>query len=178
LLIAAGCVLVSRLTDFEPGYLYGVVCGAVFTGTLAQREQGHAVALATLLTVVIAFVAWFAWEPVNTAAATSGAAVPLIVLDDFLGAVFTGGLIGATIGMVPLRFLPGGTLAAWHRGAWAAVTFVVTFAFVEILLNPARGGHPAHAGLGTVIVLFVLFGGGSVLFAYHYRKRPAVVAGS
>jgi VHL beta domain len=179
LFIAAGCVLVSRITDFEPGYLYGVVCGAVFTGTLAKHEQGHAVAVSTLVTVMLAFIAWFAWVPVNAAAGGAGAAGPLVVLDDFLGAVFTGGLIGATIGMIPLRFLPGGTLAAWHRGVWAAVTLVVTFAFIEIMLNPARGGHPGTAALGTVIVLFVIFGGGSVAFAaYFARKKPLAVEGA
>ena len=179
LFIAAGCVLVSRITDFEPGYLYGVVCGTVFTGTLAKHEQGHAVAISTLVTVLLALLAWFAWVPVNAAAGGSGAAGPLVVLDDFLGAVFTGGLIGSTIGMIPLRFLPGGTLAAWHRGVWAAVTLVVTFAFVEIMLNPARGGHPGTAALGTVITLFVIFGGGSVAFAaYFARKKPLVVEGA
>ena len=175
LFIAAGCVLVSRLTDFEPGYLYGVVCGAVFTGALAKHEQGHAVAVSTLVTVLFAFAAWFAWVPVNQAAGGAGAAGPLVVLDDFLGAVFTGGLIGATIGMIPLRFLPGGTLAAWHRGVWAAVTLVVTFAFVEIMLNPARGGHPGKAALGTVIALFVIFGGGSVAFAAYFARKKAIV---
>jgi von Hippel-Lindau disease tumor suppressor protein len=178
LCIAAGCVLVSRLTAFEPGYLYGVVCGAVFTGALAKHEQGHAVAVATLVTVIAALLAWFAWVPVNGAAGQPGASALLIILDDFLGAVFTAGLIGSAIGMIPLRFLPGGTLAAWHRGVWAAVTFVVTFAFVEIMLNPARGGHPGSAAIETAITLFVIFGGGSVWFAYHYSRKPSPVSES
>jgi hypothetical protein len=118
LFIAAGCVIISRLSDFQPGHLYGVVCVAVFTGALAKHEQGHAVAISTLITVIVAVAAWFAWVPVNAAAVQSGASWPLIVLDDVLGAVFTGGLIGSTMGMIPLRFLPGGALAAWHRGVW------------------------------------------------------------
>jgi N-acetylneuraminic acid mutarotase len=171
LLIAAGCVAISRVSDFQPGYLYGIICVAAFAAVLAKHEQGHAVALATVVTVILAFVAWFAWVPVNAAAARPGASWPLIELDDVLGAVFTGGLIGATIGMIPLRFLPGGALAAWHRGVWAAVSGVVTFAFVAIMLNPGRGGSPGRASLVTAIVLFVVFGGGSVLFALYFARR-------
>ncbi|HZS13922.1 MAG TPA: FGLLP motif-containing membrane protein [Candidatus Dormibacteraeota bacterium] len=176
--IAIGCVVVSRLSDFEPGYLYGVVCGAVFTGaSLAKNEQGHTVAIATVVTMLIALLAWFAWLPVNDAAAKPGALWPVTILDDFLGAVFAGGLVGSVIGMVPLRFLPGGTLAAWHRGVWAVVSVLVTFMFLEIMLNPARGGHPGHAAVGTVVALFIAFGAGSVLFAaYWQRKRRRLAA--
>jgi len=178
LVVAAICVLVSRLSDFQPGYLYGVVCGAAFAASLAKAEQGHAVALSTVVTVILAFVAWFAWVPVNSAAAQPDTSWPVVELDDFLGAVFTGGLIGATIGMVPLQFLPGGTLAAWHRGVWAVVSGLVTFAFVDIMLNPGRGGHPGHASLATILALFVFFGGGSVLFAVYFDRRRRKLAGA
>jgi choice-of-anchor C domain-containing protein len=173
--IAILCVLVSRLSDFQPGYLYGVVCSAVFVAALAKNEQGHTVALGTLTTITLSLVAWLIWVPVNGAAANSGAPGPLVLIDDFLGALVTGGLIGSTIGMVPLRFLPGGTLAAWHRGAWAFVSFLVTFLFVAILLSPARGGHPGHAALLTIIVLFVLFGGGSVAFAGYFARKKRLL---
>jgi hypothetical protein len=39
----------------------------------------------------------------------SGASFVLVILDDFLAAVFVGGLVGTMIGLLPLRFLPGGT---------------------------------------------------------------------
>ncbi len=173
LLIGGLCVIVSRASAFEPGYLYGVVCWAAFATDLEQKEQGHTVALSALTTVAIAFGAWFLWEPVNHHAAASGANWALVLADDFLGAAFTGGLIGALIGLLPLNFLPGGTLASWHRGAWAAVFALVTFSFVEIMLDPGtNAGHRGHGALATVLVLFVFFGGGSVAFAgYFARKR-------
>jgi hypothetical protein len=169
--IAAACVVISRLSDFQPGYLYGVVCVGVFTGALARSEHGRALLISTLVTVILAVAAWFAWAPVNAAAVQPGASWPMVELDDVLGAIFIGGLIAATIGMIPLRFLPGGAIAAWHRGVWAAVSVIVTFAFVEIMLNPGTGGHPGHASPVTAIVLFVVFGAGSVLFALYFARR-------
>ena len=65
LLVAAACVVVSRLTGFEPGYLYGVICGISFSRELAQREEGHVVALNSLIRVAIGVVAWFIWDAVN-----------------------------------------------------------------------------------------------------------------
>lgn len=176
--IAVACVLVSRLSDFQPGYLYGVVCSAVFTAALAKNEQGHTVAIGTLAALGAALVAWFVWLPVNALASGSSPFWPVVLVDDFLGSVVAGGLIGSTIGMVPLRFLPGHTLASWHRGAWAAVSVVSVFLFLQIMLNPARGGHPGHAAIATIITLFVVFGSGSVLFAAYFarRKRLPVTA--
>jgi hypothetical protein len=51
---------------------------------------------------------------------------------------------------------------------------LVTFAFIAILLNPARGGHPGRAAPVTAIVVAAVLGGGSLLFAaYAARRRPA-----
>ena len=178
LLIALVCVIVSRIAAFQPGYLYGVICGVSFATALNKREQGHTVTLATLTTVAIAIIAWLLWIPVNHAAAHSGALWPVVLADDFLASVFTGGIVGATIGSFPLRFLPGGTVAAWHKGVWAAVATLVTFIFVAVILNPSRGGHAGHAPLVTAIVLLVVFGGGSVYFYEHFNRKKHVASES
>jgi hypothetical protein len=176
LFIALGCVLVSRVADFQPGYLYGVVCAVSFSHALGQRRQGHTVALATMVTLGVAILAWIGFASINQSAARPGASWPLVFLDDLLAAIFTGGIVGATIGSFPLRFLPGGALAAWHRGAWAVTFAVVAFAFVEVMLDPGRGGHPGHGALVTIIVLFVAFGGGSVWFYEHFRRKTSATS--
>jgi hypothetical protein len=176
LLIAGFCVLVSRLVDFEPGYLYGRVCGVAFAGSLSRTEQGHAVTLAVLATLTTALLAWVAWLPLNHLAEHPHEAWAIVFSDDLAGAVFTGGMIGSTIGCLPLRFLPGGTIAAWHRGAWAVVFGLVTFLVLEVMLNPGRGGHPGHAPIVTAIVLFGVFGARSVAFYAHFARTRRKVA--
>ncbi len=39
LAIAALCVVLSRVSDFQPGYLYGVVCGVAFAGQSWRRTR-------------------------------------------------------------------------------------------------------------------------------------------
>ena len=43
--VAAVCVLVSRLCDFRPGYLYGIVCGVVFGRGAREAARSHCCAL-------------------------------------------------------------------------------------------------------------------------------------
>ena len=177
LAIAAICVLTSRLTGFEPGYLYGLICGAAFGGAaLAKNEQGHTTTLSVLATITVSLLAWAVWTPLNHIATHPHEAWPVVLGDDFVGALFTGGIVGSTIGLFPLRFLPGGTIAAWHRGAWALTFGFVVFLFLEVILNPGKGGHSGGASLTTAIGLFVLFGGGSVYFYSHFARKKKRLA--
>jgi hypothetical protein len=116
LFVTGLCVAISRLTEFQPGYLYGLIGGVAFAGHLAARQEGHAVALASIATLLSAVIAWLIWVPVDAAASQPGAGFALAFLGNFLAAVFVSGLVGLVIGLVPLRFLPGEKVAAWHWG--------------------------------------------------------------
>jgi len=177
LAVAALCVVISRLADFRPGYLYGVVAGVAFGTALGKRENGHVVALATLTTMAVAILAWLAWVPVNAAAAQDGAGFAVTFADDLLGALFVGGLVGSVIGLIPLNFMPGGALAAWHRGVWAVTFGLALFGVVELLLHPQKGdAHPGGAPVVTVIALLVFFGGSSLVFAGYFARRHRKMA--
>lgn len=171
LLIALACVVVSRLSGFEPGYLYGVVCAVAFSGKVDKKAHGHLIALGTLVTLGIAVVAWLATVPLNHLAAEPNPFFGWVILDDIAGSLFVGGVVGSVINLLPLRFLAGRDLAAWSKTAWALVAGVSLFAFVEILVRPAHGGHSGKSSLALIIVLFVLFGGGSLLFREYFARR-------
>jgi hypothetical protein len=171
LAIAALCVVLSRVSNFQPGYLYGIVCGVAFAGSLAKNENGHLVALGHLATIAVAVVAWFLWVPVNHAAMHHTGVFPLVILDDLLASLFVGGLVGSVINLIPVRFMPGHALASWHRGVWMAVFGVAAFGMTEIVVFPSRHNHAGHAPLVTILVLFVVFGGGSLAFREYFSRR-------
>jgi YVTN family beta-propeller protein len=172
LLIAAGCVLVSRLANFQPGYLYGVVAGVAFTRVLEKRQQGHVIALSTLTTLTVAIIAWFAWVPVDRIAQKPGAFAGLVMADDFLGSLFVGGLVGTVIGLLPLRFLPGWSLKEWHRGVWAGLFALASFGVVDFLLIRHHGRGGGGGSIVVTVTLFVVFAAGSIAFReYFARKR-------
>ncbi len=175
LAVAAICVLVSRLSDFQPGYFYGLVCGIVFATQLRRNQQGHVAALGALVYLGLGVVAWFLWAVIRGPAQFPGAAPPLILLDDVLASVFVGGVVGNVLALLPLRFTPGGTVSSWHKGAWAACFGIALFAVIQVFLHPEPGAvHVGNSPLVTVIVLFVVFGLGSVgLHRYFlWEARP------
>ena len=178
LLVAAAGVVVSRMTSFEPGYLYGVLGGAVFAAGLERRSEGRAEVAVTLVTLVVALVAWVGFEPVARAADGTHPAFWLLSLDAFLAALFIGGIEGLVFGLVPLRFLPGYRVKGWSWLAWTAITAVVLFTFVHVLLQPEAGylGRSTAASVQLSMGLFAAFGVASGLFWLYFRLRPSSTA--
>ena len=174
LLIAVACVLVSRLTNFQPGYLYGVLGGAVFAVALDKRSEGRAEVAAAGAGLVIALLAWIAFGPVARAADGADPAFWLLSVDSFLAALFIGGLEGLLFGLIPLRFLPGSRVKAWSWIVWGALMFGVLYAFVHVLLLPESGylGRSTAASVTVTLALFVAFGVLSGLFWLYFRLRP------
>ena len=60
LLIAALCVLVSRLVGYLPGYLYGLLIGYAFLTKIEPRQEGRAGTLGAWWMLALAFPAWLA----------------------------------------------------------------------------------------------------------------------
>jgi len=172
--VAALCVIISRVSNFEPGYLYGVVVSIAFVESLEDRHNAHLTVIATFSTLIVALLAWFAWVPVNHLALNHSGNIPIAIVDDVLGSIFVGGLVGTVVGMMPLEFMPGGTLLRWRKDAWAIVFFIALFLLIEVELNPASGPtHHGGAPIVTAIVLFVGFGGSTWLMRRYFAKRLA-----
>jgi|HubBroStandDraft_2_1064218.scaffolds.fasta_scaffold04706_1 hypothetical protein len=170
LALAVVMVLFSRLIHFEPGYLYGFVCGVLFTRELPANEKGHLAALSVCTTLVLSALAWTAWVPVNAAALRPNPFFGVVLLDDLLAALFVSGLVGSFFGMMPIRGLPGWTVRQWSNWAWVAAFGVTILGLFQILLRPGIAGH-GHRPLIMSIVLFVLFGAGSVVFHEHFERK-------
>lgn len=174
LAIALVCVLISRLSHFEPGYLYGVVVSVAFVGSLKDRHNAHLITISTISTLTVAVLAWIAWIPFNHLALEHGSNFIYGVIDDALASIFIGGIVGTVVGLLPLRGLPGENLSKWRKDVWALVFFVALFLLIEVELHPASGPtHTGAASLITVIVLFVFFGGSTVAMRAFFTKRHA-----
>jgi hypothetical protein len=172
LLVAGVCVLLSRSTGFKPGYLYGVIFGVAFTKKLTKSGEGLGVVVGTATSMVLAVLAWLLWIPVHDNTVAPDANAGLILIADFLAPLVVGGFVGSVIGLVPLRFMPGGTLMGWNRRVWAAAFGIALFGLVQVLLRPDQS--PAHAGSAPIVtttLLFVLFAVVSVGFNMYFERR-------
>jgi len=176
LAVAAVCVLISRVTSFEPGYLYGVVAGFAFARELGRGERGRITVATSALLLATSVVAFVVRIPVHDAV-LDGGGVPLQLLDTVLAAVFAAGIEANVLGLLPLRFLPGEELFAWSRVAWAAIFGVNVFAFLHAL-SAASGGASTGASVTVAAALFLAFGTVSVAFWAWFRFRRVSAAPS
>ena len=136
LAIAVGSVLVSRLMDFQPGFLFGFVASYTLlaTGTLDRRQQGQAVLFAAIALLALSLIAWFLVIPLRDARQDSSVwwlALP----EGTVVAVFVAGLQGVFFSMVPLSFMDGAKIAQWNRLLWLLLFGAAAFLFWHVLLN-------------------------------------------
>lgn len=177
LAIAALCVLISRVSSFEPGYLYGIVVGVAFAETMNERHNAHLTAIASVSTMSVALISWILWIPVNHLALEHSGFIPLAVVDNVLGSLFIGGLVGTTIGLLPLVLLPGKTLMTWRKDAWAVLFFIALFLLIEVELRPESGPtSSSKAPWVTAIFLFIFFGGGTLAMRRYFSTKSPTSA--
>lgn len=169
---AAACVLLSRVAELQPGYLYGILLGLVFRRELSVADEGRQAAAGVLWTLIVAVAAWLALDWLRSGAAPGGFGP--VLLETALAVVVVGGLEAVALGLLPMRFLAGASIYAWSRAAWAILFAAGLFAFFHLLVGPHTGylAELDPAGLAAACGVFAAFGAGSVLFWSYFRFRP------
>jgi hypothetical protein len=168
------CVVLSRIANFQPGYLYGLIIGFFFAQSITREQEGPAEASAAAASLVVAFVAWIGLFVLR--ANPAGDDLLSVTLQAAAATVVVAGLENAVFAMLPLRFLPGAAVFNWKRRIWLVIIGLGVFGFAHVLLNPASGaGYLADStrtSFLTLIALLVAFGVASVLFWAYFRFRP------
>ena len=172
LLIGIACVLITRLTDFQPGYLYGLVIGLVAAREMSRADEGRTVALASGVLLATSMVAWLMLLfPVPSFSA--GNDLQAIAVGTALATIVVSGLEAAVFGLLPLRFLPGEKIFRWDKRIWAALLALGVFGFAHVLMDPTTGylADESRTPFLTIVVLLAFFGLASVLFWAYFRYR-------
>ncbi|MHB8508802.1 MAG: FGLLP motif-containing membrane protein [Candidatus Dormibacteria bacterium] len=173
LVVGLVCVVISRVTHFLPGYLFGVMAAFRLKEDveLPPHHEGRAVAVGAGWLLGVSVVAWLVWIPVKAAAGGGDPSWVVLVLSALLAGVFVAGIEGLLFGLIPLRFLDGQKVMAWNRFGWAAIFAVAAFLFVHVLLNPAIGYVSGTENIVVAVILFGAFGVLSVGFWAYFRFR-------
>lgn len=173
-LIAAICVVLSRVDGFQPGILYGFIASAAVIGSIEpnKEQQGRIIFYPALALLALTLACWFLISPFRDLATENDswfAALPEAVV---VG-VMVGALESTFFQMVPLRYLDGHKLWVWNKAAWAIVAGITGFLFWAVLLHDQSSsmssvthGTPAVAIVAMVICLVL-----SVCFYAFFRIR-------
>ena len=135
LLVGVTCVVISRVINFQPGYLYGMVLGLIFGIEIDDKTSAREVAVTSLVMVFIATIAWF-----GLGAVRSGESGTLTDLTEATLAMTTVAAFEALVfGLLPIHGMPGKVLFRHRRWLWAVIWSVAVLAFFHILVNPQSG---------------------------------------
>jgi hypothetical protein len=160
--IAVGLVLVSRLTSFHPGFIFGITCGLAVSGRLKDEDEGRSIALACLALLVMAALAWVAWIPAADAASKAHPSNLAVLFDTFLATLWVTGLQVVLFGLLPVQFLYGEKVLAWSRRGWAALYATAMFLFVQTLFHPQAS---EWGGFSTASMAIIAISGVVLLIA-------------
>jgi hypothetical protein len=157
IVLAAFLVVMARLAHFIPGVVLGTVAEYEPARRLSTRTAGIRVLTTYGVLIVLGLAAWFAWIPVEHAAAEEGASSLTLILDSALAITFVSALESVAFGLIPMTFLDGADLFRWRKGLWTLMWGGSLLWFSVVIMRPALstyGEHAEHAKIVWIVLLF------------------------
>ncbi|HEU0205077.1 MAG TPA: FGLLP motif-containing membrane protein [Pseudolysinimonas sp.] len=177
LLIVALSVLVSRLADISPGFLFGLVMGVAYARELKLVQEAKLALLGAALTIAAGILAWLGFSALR-AAGGSGFWYQLSL--ETLVAITLEAVGTMIIAMLPLTFLDGRTIFRWNKWAWAGVYLLTVVVFVVIVMPISNNWGVMSApifGWGTLFVVFAVVAFGTwAVFRFVPGRRAATTS--
>jgi len=174
LVLAAATVLISRIANLSPGYMYGIIGTFVFTSALTTEDEGRMEARGAVGLLVLALVSWFAripFEPTPGVPLTG----PLLIVNMALVGMFVVAVEGLVFGLIPISFMPGQKILAWSRWRWALLWGAGLALFAHVLVYPVTLAqpNPDPASLTATLLSAGLYGALAVGFWLAFRRYDA-----
>ena len=157
ILLAGFLVIMARLAHFIPGVVLGTVAEYEPGKRLSTRTAGIRVATTYGVLMVLGFVAWFAWIPVEHSASHEGASSLILVLDAALAITFVSALESVAFGLLPMTFLDGSALFRWSKPLWGAMWGAAVLWFSIVILDPALSTYGHEISSGRAVWFALLF---------------------
>jgi DNA-binding beta-propeller fold protein YncE len=178
LVLAAATVLISRLGNLSPGYMYGIIGTFVFTTSLSREDEGRMEARGAVGLLILALVSWFAripFEPTPGVPLTG----PLLVVNMALVGMFVVAVEGLVFGLIPISFMPGQKILAWSKWRWALLWGAGLALFAHVLVYPVTLAQPSPdpSTLATTLISAGLYGALAIIFWLAFRWYDGRVGG-
>jgi hypothetical protein len=156
IMIAVVGVIASRLLEFSPGLLVGLVIGLQLAADAREEDQRRAIVVRFAATYAIAVAAWLAYSWLEEALAGTPPTVMSVFLSETLIATVIEGLTALVVAVLPLVFLDGRELWAKSKKLWATIAAPIVFTFALLVL-PSLDALDEDAPLTVWIGIFVGF---------------------
>ena len=163
----------SRLSHFEPGYVFGILAAIVFRVKPTGEEDGRSMTYASMWLLGLAVASWFAFGVVNGAVIAGNHHFWMLAAESLLSYVWICGLQSLFFGLIPARYMDGDAIFSWSKIAWAALYLVVTFTFVQFILHPTTSGFGGNknTNLFSMLAIFIVSAVAGLTFWLYSHLR-------
>lgn len=156
IIIAVLGVIASRMLEFSPGLLVGLVLGIELAASARADDRRRAIVVRMIVTLGVAFTAWLAYAVITAALAGTEPTFMSIFVTETLVAAVHEGITGLLVALLPLMFLDGKTLFDSSKATWVALAAPTAIAFALLVL-PTSDRLDADAPIVMWIAVFVGF---------------------
>lgn len=163
-------VVLSRVLDFSPGLLIGLVLGLALSSSASAKDEARYVLVWAGALLGLSLLAWVTYS------LTTGLVPPDTfggaLFDDTLVAIATEGISALAVGLLPLGFLDGRSLFHYSKLQWVGAYLLTLIAFFVIMVpSGALWGDVAESVWGWLAVL-VGFAAVSIGVSVWFRTHP------
>jgi hypothetical protein len=168
LLIVIVAVVISRLTGFEPGIVFGLIVGLNFGAALTATHKARIALTGSAYAFVVAILGWIGYSiAVAAFGAHPGLAGAFVI--ETLSGFAVAGIATLPISLLPIRSLAGGEVFEWKRWVWAVSYGIGLFAFLVILLPLPFSWGTVHLPLIIWVALYAAYALAAVGFWAFFR---------
>ena len=166
-------VVISRILDFSPGFLIGLVLGLVISEKQLAKHAWRAVLLRTSILLGVALLAWLAFSLFDSS--EEGGTFWSELAIETLVAITTEAVVGLLIELLPLKLLQGEKLYQKSKVLWGALYLLAVFIFVVAVVpwegNWAQLGNSLWAWIGIVVGFGIVSTGVYLFFRIRGREE-------
>lgn len=132
LVVALVGVILSRVLDFAPGLLIGLVLGLSLSAGASAKDEVRAVLVWVGVVLGLAITSWLVYSFGSLGSEPGNFAIALF--DDSVVAIATEGISGLVIGLLPIGLLDGRTVFHHSRRLWLCTYTAVLISFFVIVV--------------------------------------------
>ncbi|GAA3739190.1 hypothetical protein GCM10022239_13430 [Leifsonia bigeumensis] len=170
LVVALVGVILSRLLDFTPGLLVGLVLGLSLSASATLKDEVREVLIWAAIVLGISVASWVVYSLMNGVVAPNTFAGALF--DDSLVAVAVEGISGLVIGLLPIGYLDGASLFRGGKVRWTLTYLVALVAFFLIVLPSGQLWGQIDGPFWIWLTVLLVFAAVCVGVYLWFRAHP------
>ncbi|MCW5945048.1 MAG: hypothetical protein KIT06_04660, partial [Cryobacterium sp.] len=170
LIIALLGVIVSRVLDFAPGLLIGLILTLALGGRVSRKSEVKYVLTWAGVQFGLSIIGWIIYNLVAGAIASGSFFGALF--DDTVAAIGAAGLSSLVVALLPITYFDGRTLFKSSKLRWAIVYGVVLIAFFVIVVGSGGLWGDINQPLWIWMIVFAIFSLVCLAIYWWFRTHP------